>query len=197
MGLQAHADRYTYLPHIGLLTAAVWGVYRAVGASQALRKGSLVAMTAAAAVLGVTASAQTRVWHDTSSLFTHALEVTRGNFLAHNILASELLTAGKLDEAEGHLRAALELQPGSYMAKGNCVDPRQRADYKGAIELFRAVLEADPSDFRAHNALGNAYIKLGDYGKAIEEYQAALALAPNHPALLKNLENVRQAAGKR
>ncbi len=197
VGLQTRADRYTYLPHIGLFMAIVWLVRAVTGRQWQLQMAAVIFGLGAGLALGLVTRAQTRVWRDTTALFTHALDVTTGNFVAHNSLGSQLLNAGKFEEAEQHLRAALEIQPSAYTAKGNLgLVLTQRGNYTEAIELFKAVLTADPSDFRAHNALGNAYVKIGSYEKAIDEFHSALALAPNHRAVLHNLESARQSAAR-
>src|SRR5437667_2019270 len=110
-GNQAMADRFTYLPSIGLFVALVWGsadLLRRWRAPAFLRAGGTIVTLA---LLATTARAQLGYWTDTSTLCAHALRVTELNWLAHNTLGHALVQAGNLDEGISHLRASLQIRP--------------------------------------------------------------------------------------
>ncbi len=107
VGDQAWADRYTYLPLIGLSVAVVWLIHQAIKSRPALVGLSVIA----AATMIVTTSIQLSYWQNTRTLFDHTAKVTHNNALAVTILGSQLAMEGKWDEAIEHYQTALRYQP--------------------------------------------------------------------------------------
>jgi len=164
VGDQAMADRYTYVPLVGLFVMIAWG-----GADLLGRRRSGLAAGLAAAVLlplaGVT-WAQIGVWHDSASLYSHALRVTGPNHFTENNLAQALNDRGRTAEAAEHYAAAVALNPGwaeGYSNLGNALVKLGRTDE--AIEKFRTAL-----DLKHSQTAG------GDANTAVIEYSLALAL---------------------
>jgi hypothetical protein len=124
VGRQAMADRYTYLPSIGLCLAIVWGVAELAG-----HRRAVLATTAAAviALLAVGTWRQAGYWKDSDALYRHALAVTDGNYLAHLGLAKALTAQGDWNGAAGQYRAALTLRPGLVEARSG-LDAMLRAE---------------------------------------------------------------------
>ena len=187
VGMQQMADRYTYLPLVGIFLILAWELASRVGSS-ALARG--VATVAAVAVLALCARQTRRQlshWHDSEALFRHALAVTEKNYLAHNNLGFHLFTQGRRAEALAEYRAALLILPTYTDAHSNL--GRALADageYAEAAEHFAAVLERLPDDVIAHNNLGNILAMLGRHEEAIGHFRAALAAKPDHAAAHNN-----------
>lgn len=118
VGRQAMADRYTYLPFIGLFLAVVWGVAElAERRRDVLRAVLTVSSVLAVLALAVMTRAQTRRWTDSVTLFQHALAVTEDNYLAHLGLAKALASQGDREGAAAQYRAALAIRPGLVQAR--------------------------------------------------------------------------------
>jgi hypothetical protein len=196
VGNQALADRYTYVPFIGLFTAVAWGLPMLASrwryGSVALRAGA----TAALAALSLAAGTQARVWQNSETLFLHALKATKNNDLARKMLAAAHLNASvalsrpeKNAEAAIHLRKALELDPTSaeaHIELGTRLVEDRRLD-EAAAE-FELALRLNPGLAPAHNNLGYVLFLKGHAKEAIEQYQEALRLQPEFPQAQNNLE---------
>jgi len=118
VGQASRADRYTYLPLIGLAIVLAWGARELVARWPGLRVGVQRAAVVVLALLGFLTVDQVRVWRDSRTLFEHALEVTENNHVAHINLGLSLLQAGRPGEAEPHLSRAIAITPGSALARG-------------------------------------------------------------------------------
>ena len=111
VGMQAYADRYTYLPTIGLLVAVVWGMGDLVARTPVARTTAVAVATVALAGLAVATTRQVALWKDTRTLFTHTLAVTRDNAAAHQNLGNALMLAGDPRSAIPHFQETLRLEP--------------------------------------------------------------------------------------
>ena len=184
VGAQAMADHYAYLPYIGLFVMIVWGAADLLSWLRVPK--SAVASAAAVVVLaaGVLTDRQAATWHDSITLWSHALAVTQKNFVAHDQLAAELLARRRPDEAEAHLRSALALFPDDPMATLNLgVVYLGRRDWNRAGFQFEKVLDLSPDpDMRASAAmdLGEVFRAIGEYRRAYDSYQAVLRLQPGN-----------------
>ena len=195
VGNQAMADRYTYIPSVGLFIAVAWGAASIVPIA---RRGPVILGAAASLVIVVcvvVAARQARVWRDSRTLFEHALEVTTDNYVAHNNLGRALAVAGDADEALAHYEAAVAINPGFAYAQENLgllLGARGRGD-EGLTHL-RAAVAHKPRYPEGENNLGNALLRRGSFEEAIPHYRAALALDPElaeaHNNLGVALENV-------
>jgi len=198
VGLQAHADRYAYLPSIGVFVAVGCLVERWCRDRSALRWP--VAALAAAVVVVWTAGtfAQVRVWRDSISLFEHALQVTSDNFQAHHNLGTALADAGRTAEAVQQFEETLRIRPDHFMAQGNLgIALMKTGENEKALAKFNYVLSVTPRDFRAHNNIASALMNLGRIDEAIAHFRQALEIAPNHPALKANLAAALQRKADR
>ena len=178
-GVLARADRYTYLPMIGVYVAGTWAV-----ADRAERRRNyrmILAGVAAAAlcVLMVLAWNQASYWHDSETLWSHTLAVTRGNYIAHNERGTERLDQGRTEEAVEDFRESLRINPiqavlhydmGSVLA--------QTGHNNEAIEEYREALRLEPGMASANVNLGNALMQAGKIDEAIAEYREALISEP-------------------
>jgi len=185
VGMQARADRYTYVPLIGIFIAIAWGApdlarraaatYRA-DETRALR---VLGALGAAAVLACALVSRVQVgyWRDSTALFQHAIAVTDGNFLAHNNLGLTWQRAGRLDAAEGELREALRLAPDYVDAHFNLgITLAQQGRLDAAAVEYGEVLRRSPRHAKALANLGDVRRQQGDLDGAIAVLRDALAL---------------------
>ncbi len=174
-GPQAMADRYSYVPSIGLLVAAVWAVADVVPAAVAATSAAV----AVAAMAGV-AVRQVGYWRDTETLFTRADAVTDGNSMADVSLGQIALSRGRLDAAEGLFTRAVTEQPGdarAFVALGGV--QLRRGDAADAADAFATAVRLRPTvaEFRVKHAAALSVLR-GRRAEAIAECRAALALDP-------------------
>jgi tetratricopeptide (TPR) repeat protein len=196
VGSQAMADRYTYVPQIGLLIAVAWGAVDAL-ACRPHRTAALATATAivASACVGLSVR-QVRYWADTPTLFEHALAVTQGNYLAHLSLGAVLRDQGKADEARRHYVEALRLNPMSAAAQvnvANALPAEQRAE---AEAHYREALRLSPNLPEAHNGLGLLLARTGRLDEAMEHYRLAIAAKPHGAEAHANLGNALRTLGR-
>ncbi len=148
VGPQGRADRYTYLPSIGLISALAWELERLAGLFRPIRRTALAGLAAAAVLLLLPATVrQQRVWHDNLSLFGRAAAVTSGNWMAHNNLGTELTFRGRLAEADAEYRKALAIRPDygtAHYNLGNLL--LRRGMIEEAAGHYREALSADPGN---------------------------------------------------
>jgi len=179
VGSQAYADRYTYLPIIGLLVAVVWSVGDLVARRAQARAAAATACVLALAALTVATERQVAQWKDTRTLFTHALAVTRDNAVAHQNLGNALLVAGDPSSAIPHFQEALRLQPefpDLRAVLGSALGMVGRYD-EAAAQFQAALRQHETADL--HFDLGLVYAKQGRVDDAIHECEVALRLDPN------------------
>jgi Flp pilus assembly protein TadD len=179
VGNQAMADRYAYLPLIGVYVMIAWGGSELVAARRGARP---ILWLAAALALGgsvVATRAQLAHWRDSPALFRHALRVTRDNALAHNNLGSWLARQGDVGQAETHFREAIRIKPDYASAHENLgLMFARRDDLDGAERQFRRALALAPDLVDAWVNLGVLYAKRGEPERAREQLERALRLAP-------------------
>ena len=188
VGWQGHADRYTYLPQIGLYIAGSWAL---ADLSVSWRHRRMVLSAAALFVIGAlswSAWMQTSYWRDSETLFTHALAVTKDNDVAENNLGIIFLQKGQLDEAISRLQAAIDLRPENGPAHDNLAKAfLQKGRLEEAMVHYRKFLEIEPHNVEARNILGTALIQQGHVKEAIQQWQEALAIEPANGNAASNL----------
>jgi tetratricopeptide (TPR) repeat protein len=192
VGMQATADRYTYLPLIGLWIMGAWAaadwVRRVPRARTAV--AALAALAIAACV--VTTWRQVGYWRDSVTLFRHALAVTADNFVAHNNLGLALVARGEIGEATTHFAEAVRLKPSDPDARSNlggALYKQGRVDE--AIANIRELLRRYPDYAPAHNNLGTILYAQGHVDEAIAEYETTLRLQPDHVDARRSLNAAR------
>jgi Tfp pilus assembly protein PilF len=189
VGIQSMAaDRYTYVPLIGLFIILAWGIpdlltrwsYRHI----ALPIGAGLVLVACS----ITASVQVQYWKNRTALWERAVDVTKGNYLAHNNLGNVLAQMGKTDEAIAHYAEALRIKPGLAEAHNNLgftLAGRGRADE--AMTHYAEALRIKPDYVEARSNLGVALATQGRVDEAIQELREALRMAPNDAEVHANL----------
>jgi tetratricopeptide (TPR) repeat protein len=174
---QAHADRYTYLPQIGIYFALTW-LAAEWGAKWRASRGVFAGlMTAVLAALMLCAGRQTAYWKDSETLWTRALACTTDNDIAHNSLGVVLMQKGKVGEAILQFQAALQIRPDHAEAHNNLgFTLLQAGRVSEAITQCRQALQFRPSYADARVNLGNALCQAGRADEAIVQYQKALQI---------------------
>ena len=180
VGLQAMADRYTYIPLVGVFLVVVWGGFDLF---ERLSSKGLVPVLAASAVLvyfAVNTGFQLGHWKNTGTLFRHAIQLNPENYAAHFILARELGYQGKALEAMGHYDKAVALNPGFVAMMHNRLGYHlaERGNLDGAIVQFKGALDLTPAYANAHNNLGVALARKGYLNDAIVHFSKALEINP-------------------
>jgi tetratricopeptide (TPR) repeat protein len=158
VGEQAMADRYTYLPLIGLFVAATWGIAELAARAQVPRT---ILTPIAVMLLGacvIAANFQTRYWQNSKTLFAHGLEVTPNNAVAHFGLAKALCEEGRREAASEELRQALALEPGFAKARGQLAYVLcARQQFEEGIKQYTEALANAPDLVEALNNLAWIY----------------------------------------
>ncbi|MEJ0088383.1 MAG: tetratricopeptide repeat protein [Limisphaerales bacterium] len=193
VGDQAWADRYTYLPLIGLFMLLVWLACETIKSRIVLQT---VAVVLALALMAAT-SMQLRYWKNTTTLFEHTAKVTQQNALAVTILGSVLAKEGKLTEAMEHYRTALRYQPRfpeAHFFLGNALDEQGKLDE--AIAEYEQALWFRPTEEQTHVFLGIALGKQKKYDEAVAHYNAALKLNPDSAVAENNLARILHTQGR-
>jgi tetratricopeptide (TPR) repeat protein len=191
VGRQAHADRYTYLPQIGVVLLVTWAIADLVARSRALRY--LVAICALTAVFSLAwfARAQTEYWRDSEKLWTRALEVTADNTVAEENLGQALYQHSKVNDALFHLDKALRIEPNDAVAHGAIGAILIQLPQQGteAVAHLQRSVELDPSKPSVQSALGVALLETGNAEESFKHLQAAIALDPDDGDAHYNLGN--------
>jgi tetratricopeptide (TPR) repeat protein len=188
VGLQARADRYTYVPLIGIFIALVWEVGERTSGWRYGRSFGAAAGAAVIAVCLVLTARQLRFWRNSVTLFERTLALTTNNFVIHLDLGNTLLEQGELAGAEKEFAEAAGINPRYADAQynwGTALAMQGKLDE--AINHFRAALDLKPRSEDAHFLLGCALGMKGRVPEAIEEYRTSLALKPNQLGTLNNL----------
>ena len=204
VGMQAMADRYTYVPHIGLFIAVVWGAGDLASRQPRGRK-ILAALTGVVfASLTVMTWNQISHWRSSITLFEHALRVTEQNSLAHLNFGVALNRTGKGREAAGHYREALRINPNSSGGHFNLANYYFSTGQKDeALQHFKEAIRIRPDYANAHSNLGVLLASQRRYEEAATHYEKALRIEPanagfhyNYGAALANQGRLPEAAGQ-
>ena len=188
VGVQARADRYTYLPQIGLYLLLTWGVADLCAGWRYRRLVLGGGATVILAALIICARAQTSYWQNSELLFTHTLACTPDNYNAHNDLGYDLLQKGRVDEAMVHFQKALQIYPDFAAARYNlglALFKKDKVDE--AIAQYQKVLQIKPDSADVRYDLGNALLQKGKVDEAIAQYQTALQIHPDFAEAHNNL----------
>jgi tetratricopeptide (TPR) repeat protein len=195
VGDQAYADRYTYLPQIGLCIAGTWMAADWAGEWRVRR----IALGGVAAVVlcGLTIAAwrQTTYWRDSEALWTHTLENTRDNWAAHNDLGTVLYQKGRTADAIAEFRKAVAIFPGDAEAHNNLANALVgEGAPEEAIAEYREALKIKPACPEAQVNLADVLLREGEVDDARVHLQEAIALHPANAGTLNKLAWMLAAA---
>ena len=197
VGAQASADRYTYVPMVGVGIMLAWGAANLV--SRRPRATTAVAAAGAAACVACLALTwlQSGYWRDSEALFQHAIEATRDNAVAHNNLADYYLVHQRNQEAVPHVQEALRIKPDYPEAHTNLALLLKRAGRLAESEReYRVSLSIQPASVDAHSGFGALLVQEGRLNEALREFSAAVELRPEYAQGHYNLARVLAALGR-
>ena len=179
VGSQAMADRYTYIPLIGIFIIFAWG------ANDVLKKKrwpSLFYILSGGTILSILTVCtyfQVQHWKNGVSLFKHAVQVTENNWLAHHNLGVALDLEGRGDDAIVHLQKALSIKPDSIDALNNLgIAFAQKGNYDQAMDYYNRALTIDANHVGSHINLGKLFAEKGEVTEAISHYRQTLRIDP-------------------
>ena len=179
IGTQARADRYMYLPLVGLALIVAWGTVDAVGPRRRVAKWLPAAGAAAVLALAGAASLQLRHWRDSLSLFERAVAVTERNYVAQHRLGAALVRVGRLEEARDHYVASLRIAPRRFAPHFELAQFSQRlGDWEAAADHYGKAVGFDSGHARARAGWGLALLRLGRLDEARPQLERALELDP-------------------
>jgi protein O-mannosyl-transferase len=179
VGEQSHADRYTYIPFVGLFIAISWGLDDLFNKWQHMKKsGIFLTMLIIIPLLGNLTMQQVKYWKNSITLFSHAIKVTRGNYLAFNNLGVAFEKTGHLNEAIGFYEKALTGDSNYADANYNIAVAFVKSNkIDDAIRYYKKVLEIRSDDIKASNNLAGAYLNKNELDSSIFFLKKALFLA--------------------
>jgi tetratricopeptide (TPR) repeat protein len=193
VGGQAHADRYTYLPQIGVYVAITWLVAEWQVSRAAL--GGL--MAGVLALFMVCAWQQTAYWQNSETLWSYTLACTTDNDIAKDNLGIVLMQKGRMDSAITCFQQALRIRPNFPEAHNNLgYALLQMGKVDAAITCFQKALQIRPDFAEAHDNLGNALLQTGKVDEAITHCQRALQIKPDDAEACVNLGNALCRKGR-
>jgi tetratricopeptide (TPR) repeat protein len=185
----AMADRWAYVPLIGLFIAVAWGGAQIVSRWRPLHIPVVCAVLSILMILIIVARIQVGYWANSITLFEHAIAATGGNWVAHNNLGKALTESGSAREAFQHYSAALRHNPNSahiHVNFGSALLARGKIDE--AVDHFKQALRLDPDFTEAYNNLGLAYVRRGNIDNAVYLFRIALQKNPGHANANQNLK---------
>jgi tetratricopeptide (TPR) repeat protein len=177
VGNQAMADRYTYVPFIGLFIMLAWGTFEAI---QRWKNPRVIVSIYAATVLAACFFAtwiQVGTWRNSETVYTHAIQVNENNYIAYNSRGVDYFSLGNYNQAIGDFDRAIEIYPQYETAyNGRGAAYCGIGNYNQAIRDFDRAIEIDPQYASAYHNRGNAHGSLGAYNRAIEDFKIASKL---------------------
>ncbi|HEY1464823.1 MAG TPA: tetratricopeptide repeat protein [Terriglobales bacterium] len=199
VGDQAMADRYAYLPYIGLFVMAVWGIADWARERRIPNVFLVAAVVVMLPALAIATHKQISYWHDSMTLWSHTLEVTKNNYIAHDNIGVALLEEGRLQEAKAHFQAAIDINPRDAFSQLNIgVCEKDEGDTKDAIKHYQSALELSSDPTLRSVTLGDLaviYRRDRDYRQAQSTYAQALELDPENVFALTGMGLTMQKIG--
>jgi len=197
VGGAALADRYTYIPSIGVFIAVTFGVCALADRFQFPKKAIATAAVLILATCLILAENQLRYWHDSETLFAHALAVTKNNHVAHVNLGVALEQKGKLNEALAEYRAAEQLAPELYHIHNNLGNLLDNLGHPNkALTEYREAVLLNPKLPSLHNGAGIVLTELGRFDEAMSQFKEAARLDSTYPWAHLEIGKMRLKQGR-
>ncbi len=197
VGGAALADRYTYIPSIGVFIAVTFGICALADRFQFPKKATAAAAVLILATCLILTENQLRYWHDSETLFAHALAVTKNNHVAHVNLGVALEEKGELNEALAEYRAAEQLAPELYHTHNNLGNLLDNLGHpNNALIEYRWAVLLNPSLPSLHNGAGMVLAELGRFDEAMGQFKEAARLDPTYPWAYLEIGKMRLKQGR-
>ncbi len=197
VGSQARADRYMYLPLVGLAIALVWGAEELTRERPQYKSPVVAALVVLCVIWSGAAWAQVSYWSNSDALFRHALEVTDENYVASNGLGLALKDSGRPGEAVALFQSAIRVRPDFAEAHNNLGSSyADREQWNLAVPEFQEALRLNPQLAGARLNLATAMWDLGRFREAADQYTEAVRLMPGDPGAESQLGRALAAAGR-
>jgi len=197
VGEQAFADRYTYIPLIGLFIVISWGGFDLLAKWQYRKITLALSAGIVLVVLLICTRIQVRYWQNSFTLFGHALDVTENNSGMHRAMGLSLVSQRRFDEAVSHCRQAVQINPNSArLHKSLGVALAAQGKFEEAISSYRQALQLKPNYAEVYNYLGDALQSQGWLDEAVSAYRQALQFKPNYVEAHNNLSVALQLKGR-
>jgi tetratricopeptide (TPR) repeat protein len=197
VGAASHADRYTYLPAVGLSIMLAWGAAELAERWPSAKPAIAGLAAASCAACLCLAWFQVQYWENSITLFRHAIQVTSGNYVAYNNLGSALKSEGRIDEAIADFERAVEMRGRFTDALINLGDAYQaQGRFEEGARYSSAALSIDPASVEAHVNLGTALGGLGRAGEAEGQFRQAVQLRADDPKAHNDLGLALASQGK-
>jgi len=181
VGAQAMADRYMYIPSIGLFIMAAWGIPETCKKRRYGKEALAVCSTLCLLWFFILTRTQVGYWRDSIALFDHTLNVTRNNFYIRNNRGHSLAMLGNQAEAIEDFDRAIEINPDYAEAYNNRgIVYNAMGKHTRAVEDFDRATEIDPGNAHAYNNRGSAYMALGNPQQAVKDYNRAIEIDPHY-----------------
>jgi tetratricopeptide (TPR) repeat protein len=181
VGNHALADRYTYIPLMGLFIMVAWGVPDLLKKWKHRKEILLASSVLSILCLSIITWTQVGYWQNSITLWNHTLKVTDYNVIAYSMRGHAYAGLGNYKQAIDDYGRAIEIKPGFasvYINRGSAYN--DLGNYKQAIEDFNRAIEINPGYAEAYNNRGFSYNGLGNYRQAIEDYDRAIEIKPDY-----------------
>jgi protein O-mannosyl-transferase len=197
VGSQAHADRYMYIPMVGLSIILAWGAADVSREWPATKSALLAAAVLSCIMCLAFARKEAAYWRNSETLFQRAIEVTQDNPVAENNLGMHLMTVQRNADAISHFETALRINPDYIDAHNNLGSVLSQIPDRASdtFTQYDAALRLKPDSVEAHNGLGAVMARRGDCAAAIPHFEAALHFQPDHAGATYNLGSCEMAVG--
>jgi tetratricopeptide (TPR) repeat protein len=198
VGGQSSADRYTYVPTVGLTIMLCWGAVDLLKRYPRMKTAATAVAVAACCACLVLTGLQVRYWANSGTLFQHAVDVTKGNYIAQNNLADYYLTHLRNDDARGHVLEALRLNPNYPEAHVNLATILRRTHRLEESEReYQAALTLQSINVEAHSGYGALLLSEGRANEALREFAEVVDLRPDSADGRYDLGRVLASVGRR
>lgn len=196
IGLQFMADRFTYVPLVGLLVAGVWSLGDLLAARRVQQAAGWALLAVVIAASTVLAYPQVGRWRSSLALFEHAIRLDPGNWAARYYLGSALLAQRRFEEAAATYAAGLDINPNFRRARNNLAAALvELGRFEDAVVQYRLAIRAEPADPLPHANLGAALARLGRTEEAAGAFRRAVLLDPGNAQARNNLGSLLARSG--
>ncbi len=192
----ALADRWAYIPFIGIFIIIAWGAPELIPHHHFKQKGLAITAVSIVCVLWALSWQQTSHWKNSQSLFKHALTVTSDNYIAHNNLGKVSILQNNIEKGIYHFKQAIEIKPDYPIAIVNLADVfKELGQADTAMQYYLQALKIQPYFPKVHNNLAGILMDQGQELEAILHYQKALMIDPDYAPAHYNLANALKNQG--